>query len=265
MKSNFKNKINKYVEYFITKLKQFLKQKYFKYKNVVIKYIKKKNKKSDSLIVIFSACTRPGISARYNYVRTLKNIKANKLFILDDFGLDKRGGFYLGEYPEFLFEESTKNLIDSIIKKYNYKKIFFVGSSKGGYAALNFGFLYKNAIMIVGAPQYFLGRFLAAPANKITIDGMKIESQEDILEIDRRLENRIKNNKNSNCQKIYIHYSNKEHTFEDHISELIKTLQSEKYNLVEEIMDYTEHGDVSFHYPKFLINSLKEEGVEEND
>lgn len=262
MRNKLKVRINKYIEYSFIKIKQFLNQKHYKYKNSDIKYMLEENKNAKELIVVFSACTRPGIPARYNYVRTLKDIKANKLFILDDFGIDKRGGYYLGRYPEFLFEEATIQLINYVIKKINSKKIYFVGSSKGGYAALNFGCLYEKSVMIIGAPQFFLGNFLSAPANEKTMVGMNINSSEEVNFLNSRLKEKIKKNKNIVTQKIYIHYSNKEHTFKDHICDLIKDLKKNKYNIIEDVQDYVEHGDVSLYYPEFLIKSLKSEGVE---
>lgn len=260
-----KRKINKYIEYTITKIRQCIKEEKFKYKDETIKYMFERNKKTNDLIIVFSACTRPGIIARYNYVRTLKTINASKLFILDDFGIDKRGGYYLGKYPNFLFEEGTKRLIDSILNKYNFRKVFFIGSSKGGYAALNFGLLYSNSIMIVGAPQYLLGKFLSADANKITKISMNINSIDEINILDQRLKKIIQDNKNKDSQKIYLHYSNNEHTFNDHINYLIKDLKEEDYNLIEDIMNYKHHSDVSLYYPKVLITYLKKESVKQNE
>lgn len=87
---------NKYIEYLSTKIKVYFKENKYNKEGCNIKYILEKEK-SDILIVIMSSCTRPGIKARYNYNRTLKNIKVNKLFILDDFGNDSRGSYYLGK------------------------------------------------------------------------------------------------------------------------------------------------------------------------
>ena len=61
-----------------------------------------------------SSCTRQGVKAWYNYNRTLKNIKANKLFILDDFGTDSRGIYYLGKDGKFEIEQIVIELISKI-------------------------------------------------------------------------------------------------------------------------------------------------------
>ena len=77
-----------------------------------------------------------GQKARYNYVRTLDKYKCNKLFILDDFGFDKRGAYYLGENGNFGIEKDVELLIDKTICNLKTNKNIFIGSSKVGYAAI---------------------------------------------------------------------------------------------------------------------------------
>lgn len=255
-------KIKKYIEYIYIKIIQKFKEKKYKYNNMEIKYIFEKNRTSKDLIIIFSACTRKGIKARYNYIRTIKKMDINKLFILDDFAEDKRGEYYIGEYPEFLLEKNVKTLIDTYIKKINVNNIFFVGSSKGGYAALNFGVMYDNSKMIVGAPQFWLGKFLLAPDNKTTLNSMVKDNESNAIEeLNEHLKRNLLNNIFYHSQKIYIHYSDKEHTYMDHIIDLLKILNDKRYNVTSDIGHYKTHDDVSMYYPQFLLESLIKEGV----
>ena len=69
---------------------------------------------SRDLIIVFSSCTRKGIRARYNYVRTLKEVPCNKLFLLDDFASDHRGSFYLGSNMKFEEAVVVRELIDRV-------------------------------------------------------------------------------------------------------------------------------------------------------
>ena len=157
-------KIKKYIEFCTTKIIQFFQERKFTFEGVDLKYLFKSCSTSDTLIVVFSACTRAGIKARYNYVRTLKGINANCLFILDDFGEDRRGAYYLGKNCGDEIEIATKKLISDIYSSCKAKKLLFCGSSKGGWAALNFMTSFPESIAIVGAPQYNLGNYLMAPA-----------------------------------------------------------------------------------------------------
>lgn len=258
-------KLSKYIEFATTLLKQAVQERRFRYSNTTLKYMYQPCKGSNRLLVVFSACTRPGIPARYNYMRTLKDVPVNRLFILDDFGEDHRGGYYLGAYPDFEMEKAAKALIDSFLKRPEIKKICFGGSSKGGWAALNFGVQYAGrglgAEIITGAPQFWLGTYLHAPGGLVTLhsiasstDDVVVQKASDVL--DTYLKKHIEANRAADEQQVYIHYSTQEHTYKDHIKDLLEVLYSQGYKLVEDVRSYSDHGDVSLYFPGFFVSSL---------
>ncbi|MBT1169952.1 hypothetical protein [Bifidobacterium sp. SO4] len=255
-------RLGKYFEFATTLLKQTVQERKFRYGTTVLKYMYQPCKGSDRLLVVFSACTRAGIPARYNYMRTLKDVPVNRLFILDDFGEDRRGGYYLGAYPEFEMEQATKALIDSFLKRPEIKKVCFGGSSKGGWAALNFGVQYAGrgvgAEIIAGAPQFWLGRYLTAPANEMTLRGIENGRDRDEVAqaLDAHLRDNIRTNADTAGQKVFIHYSTEEHTYTDHIHDLLELLHKERYTVIEDVQSYREHGDVSLYFPKFFVSSV---------
>ncbi|NEG89963.1 hypothetical protein [Bifidobacterium aerophilum] len=258
-------KLSKYIEFATTLLKQAVQERKFRYGNTTLKYMYQPCKGSNRLLVVFSACTRPGLPARYNYMRTLKNIPVNKLFILDDFGEDHRGGYYLGAYPGFEMEKATKTLIDSFLKRPEIKKVCFGGSSKGGWAALNFGVQYAGrglgAEIITGAPQFWLGTYLQAPGGLITLESIAVSKNADVVAkvsdvLDIYLKKNIEANQFAKEQHIYIHYSTQEHTYKEHIKDLLKVLRECGFNLVEDVKDYENHGDVSLYFPAFFVSSI---------
>lgn len=250
-------KISKYIEFIQTKVKVLYKQKYFRYKGIVLKYMLEKTD-SNTLIVVFSARTREGIRSRYNYVRTLKGISTNKLYILDDFAEDHRGAYYLGKDMQFTIEESTHKLIQQVQEMLDIKKIIFCGSSRGGWASLNFGLNYENAYMIPGGPQYYLGSYLEehgeVALKYITGDCSKTAMNQ----LDTHLKEKVFAKEHVSSQKIYIHYSDCEHTYEEHIRDLLQNLEECKYDVVKDRADYKEHSDISYYYPQFLIDSINE-------
>ena len=188
-------KLSKYIEFATTLLKQAVQERRFRYSNTTLKYMYQPCKGSNRLLVVFSACTRPGIPARYNYMRTLKDVPVNRLFILDDFGEDHRGGYYLGAYPDFEMEKAAKALIDSFLKRPEIKKICFGGSSKGGWAALNFGVQYAGrglgAETITGAPQFWLGTYLHAPGGLVTLHSIASSTDDVVVQKPRMCSIRI--------------------------------------------------------------------------
>lgn len=250
--------IRKYSEYILTKVKILYAQRCFRDEDVCVKYILKKNKKSDTLAIVFSACTRRGLKARYNYVKTLNGLKCSRLHILDDYADDCRGSYYLGENFTFSEERATAALINRMIAELSPRKVIYCGSSKGGYAALNFGLQRENAQLIVGGPQYYLASYLKGSGNIEAyrhIIGEETEEKKQHLEY--YLRERIRNNTYVTSQKIYLHYSNQEHTYPEHICDLREELINKKYSFEEDIQSYTNHSDISYYFPDYLRTTIK--------
>ena len=253
-----KKVIRKYVEYIHTKIVLLWEQKVFRHKGVRVKYMVKKEKQADTLAIVFSACTRAGLRARYNYVRTLNGLNCNRLYILDDYAADHRGSYYIGGNFKFDEEAATRALIQKVMEDLKPAKVVCCGSSKGGYAALNFGVEIPDSVMIVGAPQYFLTTYLLASGNLDTLDhilGQRNEEKDAVLEF--YLRNKLKSNPNIETQKVCLHFSDKEHTYEEHIVHMLKDMEEAGYRIEKDVADYTNHSDVSYHFPDFLKMHMK--------
>lgn len=251
--------IKKYYEYLLTKVKLLFEQKVFIYGNVKVKYMLRKVKEPEALIIVFSACTRKGLKARYNYVRTLQGIKATRLHILDDYGSDGRGSYYMGHNFRFDEEDATKALIDAVVKELNPRIMIFCGSSKGGYSALNFGLQYPEAYIVIGGPQYYLTSYLKGTENMPSFEhilGDSTPEKEQFLEY--YLRRRIYEDEFADSQHIYIHYSNKEHTYEEHIKDMLVDLKAKKIHISEDVADYQAHSDISLYFPEFLLRTIEE-------
>lgn len=253
----FRKKVHKYYEYLHTKLVLLVRQKKYVSGDVTLKYMLKKGD-SENLVIVFSSCTRQGIKARYNYVRTLKRVKCDKLFILDDFADDHRGSYYIGSNMTFAEERATNELIAKVIETRKPKKVIFCGSSKGGWASLNFGLGYENAYIVCGGPQYYLGTYLGGVEKcGCTLKHIVGEvTQEKVDTIDAYLGDKIRNDNITSGQKIYIHYSNKEHTYEEHIHDLLAELRMKDICVIENVGDYTDHSEISLYFPDFLVKSI---------
>ncbi|MCI9467922.1 MAG: hypothetical protein HFG45_01285 [Oscillospiraceae bacterium] len=203
------------------------------------------------LLVGFQGCHDK--QARYNYVRTCDKFNIHRLFIKDDFAPNGRGSYYLGEHGQYNVERLTHQLIQAFIDRLCPEKVLFIGSSKGGYGAINCGLEFEDAIIIAGAPQYRLGTYLDKPVNRPNlIDIIGTYTPEGIERLDHRLEHKILNNPLANTQTCYLHYSKQEHTYEKHIRDLLRDLKDSGMTVYEDIADYPEHSDVGKYYPNFL-------------
>ena len=260
MQGKTKKVISKYYEFITTRIKLVFLQKKFRSGNVTLKYILQKEKNSHALIVVFASCTRFGLKARYNYMRTLGGIKANKLFILDDFASDHRGSYYMGENCTFSEEKATLDLIGHISETRGINKVICCGSSKGGYAALNFGLRIPNSTIISGGPQYHLGIYLIKSTNTACLEhivgDVTGENDEKVLMLNDRLKNLIYEKAGDRSQSIYLHFSDQEHTYREHIKDLLDDLTKCGFNVQCDIAKYENHSDISYYFPDFLLKTL---------
>lgn len=248
--------IKRVVRHFGFKLYGRISEKKFNSSKCEVKYIFKKGT-SKRLIIVFSAYTPLRIKGKYNYIRTLKNSRDNKLFILDQYGFDGRGAYYLGKSSDFYIESAVDELILKISVRYDIKKKVMVGSSKGGYAALLFALRYNNSDAIIGAPQYYLSDYLLNGDNQITYDYIMGErTEEKKYYLNNYLKNRIKEAQGVFKGKIYINYSSNEHTYKEHISDLIDDIKQSGIRIEEKIDFYTNHSEIGSFFPEFLANSI---------
>lgn len=251
----------------IKKIKSFIYRIYikFKEKHIMIndrdlKYLFINNKGED-LIICFSGFPAQNDVAKYNYIKTLKKVKKKQLYILDDFGYQKKGSYYLGEYGNYFLETEIPKLISKIKQKYNIKKIYTVGTSKGGWASIYYGILIKANVIICGAPQYHIGDYLnTTNYHKCLLSGIigNKENEKEIKILNNKLSLLIQKSDLSKI-KFIIHYSVNEHTYKEHIIYLLKDLKEKNAIVIENIGEYSNHNDVGKFFQQNLLKILNEE------
>lgn len=223
---------------------------------VSVDYLFFENKKSDALIIGFQAAN--GTTDRYNYVGTLADENASRLFIKDKYG--QYGDFYLGYNGKFDQEAAVLSLIDKVKRKTNAKKLIFIGSSKGGYAAINFGIRYPCSSMIVAAPQYYVADYMTElkKFNQALEDAAGGDlTEERYRQINTRLKKKILESSDIRTQTFYIHCSVNEIMYEKHVRDLISDLDSKGAVVVFDRAEYEEHNDLRYYFPAFLKQSVE--------
>lgn len=213
------------------------------------------NNRSERLVIVFSGF--PGNNKpAYNYIRTLKKVKADKLFILDDFGF--KGSYYLLENGTNKPQLLVQSLIENIVKrKKGYVSTAFAGSSKGGTAAIFYGLQYQATDIYAGACQYYIGDYLCTPDHAPIVFGMTgrnptPEIRKDLNEI---MPKQLKKYAGVNTV-IHILYSKKEHTYNEHIEGLISDLGKYNITVVENEEYFTNHSDVGRYFSPYLKQEL---------
>lgn len=116
----------------LEKTRQLLKIKFSEKHDGGLTYLLQQNLGSRNLIVVFSGFPVMGKPPRYNYIETLKEVNENKLFILDNYGWNKAGSYYLGENGDWFLIGRICSLIEKTMNQLGIKKLITAGSSKGG-------------------------------------------------------------------------------------------------------------------------------------
>ncbi|TYS91890.1 accessory Sec system protein Asp2 [Rossellomorea aquimaris] len=222
-----------------------------------IKYVFKKNEKSNFLTVGFSGIPKVGTPPRYNYMRTIMDIEVNQLFILDDHGMI--GCYYLGENKDFAVERSIAGLIDKIAQENEIPKenIITMGSSKGGYASLYYGIKYNYGHVISASPQTKLGSYLIRQniANAYIAQYISggVREQNKVF-LDDLLYEVVK--ESEVFPDIRIHCGIGEMHYTEHVIPLQRALMDKGVRIEVDLENYSNHNDVLKYYPEYLRKTL---------
>ena len=221
-----------------------------------LRYLLQKKSSSDTLVVCFSGFGTGG-AARYNYINTLKTVGFNKLFILDNFGYNKQGSYYLGENGDWFLPDMIAGLIKKIQIERQIKHIVMVGSSKGGTAALYYSIKMGAEACVIGAPQYFIGDYLSIDKHLPILEGIMGDTSSESIQVLNCVIRDCIQSAPKHKPQVYIHYSPKEHTYTEQIVGMIGDLVRCGYTVVEDSdYDYLDHGEVSKHFPQYLLSVL---------
>lgn len=233
-----------------------------------LKYLLCETKGADKLIITFPGFTNSG-KFKYRYMRTMKDVKAHRLFLLDEFGV--RGCYLLGHKRDFKVETAVMSLIITLIKKYNIKieNVILQGSSKGGWIALYYGIKYRFGHVIAGGPQTKIGDFLAygvdyEPGMKLHVfSKLRVadyiaggHEKEDLDYLDNLLFELLYDSPD-NFPKIHLHVGKGDFHYERHITPFLKELDKNHIKYVLDVDEYEDHEDLQIHYPHYLLKTLK--------
>lgn len=214
-----------------------------------------KRKGTKKLVIVFSGIGPAG----FNYVRTFKDINIDQLFIKDSWA--KGVSYYWYEKKNSYPEKATQNLINRILKESDYSTVYTIGSSKGGTAALYYGFMNNVDYIIVGACQYKVGSYLSDHQYKNHPEQWKemiggVPCQDWISILDNKVAKMIKKSKSSKTE-VRLLYSTEEHTYGEHIVPLIDQLN--KYGIVhkDQIETFPQHSMIGYYFRNYLRKFFK--------
>lgn len=212
------------------------------------------NNNSDQLVVVLT-----GMSADYNYRRTLSECKDyDALYIKDKWAHGV--SYYLYENGQNYPENHTSNLIEEIKSRKKYRKIYFVGSSKGGACSLYFGLKHHADVIYSGVGQYRLGDYLGIyhkernPKYIEWVSGGR-SREEWISILNTKMKDMVMQNKDSKTI-VYLMYSKLEHTYPEHTKFLIDELDECNIKHIDLEEQFTDHWACGPYFKNLLINTF---------
>lgn len=210
------------------------------------------NNRSKKIVIIFS-----GIGSDYNYRRSFKNSSWDQLYIKDSWADGVSYNLYENgcNHPEQL----TSSFIEWFLMNHKYDYVVTFGSSKGGTSAIYYGLKYHVNEVYAGACQYHVGDYLGIYHEKSNSGYyekvMGLDNPLGIKILNSVFERQIEININSKTV-VNLLYSKAEHTYEEHIVDLIKKLDECNIKHNDYIEDFFEHSMVG-NYMKLLCDKFK--------
>ncbi|MCW0952938.1 hypothetical protein OIT44_02485 [Weissella ceti] len=181
------------------------------------------------LLIIFSSLgdeksDDPRKRFPYTLIDGLKFYNCRKLYIKDDHGLV--GDYYLGVNGKLDTQKAVLDLINSKIQEYGIesKNIMTFGFSKGGYAAIMFGYLLNINTVMASVPQFDLDHWIQVYKpflDYIYPENYTVEDREFYANY---LDNVIKD-ANYVPKKVYLITSKNDNTYYEHIPQLVTALE----------------------------------------
>ena len=239
------------------KAKFFFKVLFIRFKEKLYKgrlhYIYENNH-ANKLMIVFSGFSPQ--KPMYNYMRTLKDVKIiNKLFLLDDFGYN--GSYYLLENGKETPKQLVIELVKRLIERDNLKELFTMGTSKGGTCAIYYGLEFHASHVFSGACQYLISNYLNTDLLKPVLEGMlgKDYSQKDYDNLNDVVRQQIEKHKGTETI-IHLLYSEKEHTYPEHIQYLLADLNKWSIPYTTQIEEFDNHSDVGQYFIPYIKKEI---------
>lgn len=232
-----------------------MKEEEIKIEDIVIKYIFKERKyDTKHLVIVFSGFGGQS-EFTYDFYNVFTNIKANVLWIKDDFF--GHCCYYLAHNNKFCIENSIMALIRLYMSKTSVSldQVTIVGASKGGSAALYYGIKYGFSNIVATVPQILIGSYLveSQPFNAKHIMG----EDGSVQEFNKLILNEVLNDRQIN-KNIYILTSKSDVQYEKHIEPFIS--QFYKYNNINFLFSDSilarEHNQITAHHTDIIVGLI---------
>lgn len=159
----------------------------------------------------------------WTMVNGFKYLNCRKIYIKDGYG--SYGCFYLGMNGKFEVEKAILEFIQSKISEYEILlgNVMMYGNSKGGYAALNFGFQVGNVNILAAVPVINLYSFITKHKPFLSYIMSSDVGEEEKINYAYRLTNLIK--ASFYTPNVHLLTSHSDNLFKENIPGLLEALK----------------------------------------
>ncbi len=241
-------------------------EQYITLNNIELTYLfKEKKYDSNHLIVVFSGFGGKS-QFTYDFKNALSLVRANVLWIKDDFHKKTYASYYLDPInsEKKTIENAVHDLILLILKKCNLTKehCTFLGCSKGGAAALYYGLKYNIKNLVVSAPSLLIGSSISGkiPKRKAKVMAEHLLgsiNDDSIQKLDSLILTALTEDKELD-KNIYLLAAKVDPLFDGHIKPYLhEFLKYRNFNYIQsDSVFITSHPDVTSHNAPLIVSIL---------
>lgn len=231
-----------------------------------IKYYFKRSLNPDmkTLLIGFSGFhgnEKDRVPPKYNYIKHLRNVDVNQLYILDG-NSNHIPLYYIGENGNNYYEEKVIQLILYIAQKEDIplSNIITFGSSKGGTAAAYFAMKYSLGNFISAGMQTRVGDYLLRNNAFIRNEILGTIVGKNVVEPAKALNERfmrVFNNPSENTN-YYLHGGKGDFHFLEYVMPFYTTLEEKGVPCTLDVADYEDHSEIGQRFLPFLLKTISE-------
>lgn len=219
-----------------------------------VNYLLETHPGARKLVVVFSAMAPVG-SFTYNYRDAVSVLDAHTLFVMDDCG--DQGAYFFSDHRDESIRRSVLSAVTDVKDRLgvDWSDVAFVGSSKGGTAALIFGGTVPVGRIVVGAPQTRVGSFLKKPHPNVLEYMTGGTDEADIAWADEIVPRQLRGLAPSTSVEVII--GTRDHHYRDHLPLLRRELSAMGHSnlLVREVPGLT-HAEIGPPFRQFIRERL---------
>lgn len=209
------------------------------------------------LCVVFSAIGAP-YDFTYNYRSALADVDAYRVYILDNFG--SQGSYYFADHRDTSIFETVQELLHYIADDLEIapENTAYIGSSKGGTAALAHGLKLGVGRIVVGAPQFFPGSYLKGAAPNVLSFIAGDDSPASVAWLDRLIPSSAE--KTGGSTSISVLVGADDSHLQIHVQPLMRWAEEEGLNANALVVDDLSHQNIGRAFAPYAASVLNTAG-----